>query len=362
MLLTDYAPRSALVTKTTSVLKPRFPVIDVHNHLGEILGLDWEKRPVSELLETLDRVDVKVYVDLDGGWGEPILERHLNHFKAAAPERFRVFGGVNWAAWAEQGDHFGEWAASRLRAQAERGAEGLKIWKPFGLQVKDQRGVLVSVDDERLDPVWATAGELHLPVLIHIADPVAFFTPHDQYNEHWEELLAHPDWHFPSPPYPSFESIISAFANLVARHRQTTFIGAHFGCYAENLGWVGQLMDRCPNFYVDISERIAELGRQPYSARRFFLRYADRIMFGLDLGPNMQAYRIYFRFLETDDEYFNYSVNPIPDEGRWYIYGLFLPDDVLEKIYYRNAERVILSTRNSSASNRVSEASAADKV
>ncbi len=342
MLLTDFRPRPALVSQVTTLTKPRFPMIDAHNHLGESFGGGWSNRPVAELLDVLDQADVRVYVDLDGGWGEDILQQRLDKFKAAAPERFRIFGGVDWSAWPEQGDRFGEWAADRLRAQAARGAEGLKIWKPFGLHVCDQHGALVGVDNHRLDPLWATAGELDLPVLIHVADPVAFFDPLDETNERWEELQAHPDWHFPSPPFPALMTLMNQFANLVARHPQTTFIGAHVGCYAENLGWVGQLLDRCPNFYIDISARISELGRQPYTARRFFLQYADRILFGTDAGPDLETYRVYYRFLESDDEYFNYNPHGLPGQGRWSIYGLYLPDKVLAKVYYRNATQVLL--------------------
>src|SRR4051812_29785038 len=260
MLLTEFRPRPALVTKATEVPQPRFPVIDAHNHLSAEFGGGWDARPVEELLAVLDAADVRVFVDLDGGWGEAVLHRHLDKFKTAAPDRFRVFGGVDWAAWPEHGDGFGEWAAARLREQARRGAEGLKIWKPFGLHVRDQHGTLVAVDDARLDPLWATAGELRLPVLIHVADPVAFFDPLDATNERWEELHGHPDWHFPSPPFPPFLSILEALANVIARHPGTDFVGAHVGCYAENLGWVGALLDRCPNFYIDISARLAELG------------------------------------------------------------------------------------------------------
>lgn len=345
MLLTDYRPQPALTTRITAIARPRFPVIDAHNHLGDEFGGGWSHRPVEELLAALDEANVRIYVDLDGGWGEEILHHRLDKFKAAAPERFCFFGGVNWAAWPEHGDRFGEWAAARLRAQAAQGAQGLKIWKPFGLHVRDHHRRPVAVDDSRLDPLWATAGELGLPVLIHVADPVAFFRPLDATNERWEELHTHPDWHFPSPLFPAFETIVNGLANLVAHHPQTIFIGAHVGCYAENLAWVGQLLDLCPNFYVDISARIGELGRQPYTARRFFLRYADRILFGTDVGPDLKTYRLYYRFLETDDEYFNYSGDEIPDQGRWYIYGLFLPDEVLAKVYYQNAKRVLkLST------------------
>lgn len=342
MQLPEYKPHPKLVVPQTTVLKPRYPVIDAHNHLNDEFGGGWDKRPVAELLAVLDEAEVRIFVDLDGGWGEDVLHRHLDQFKAAAPERFVVFGGVNWSAWAEHGDRFGEWAAARLREQVTRGAQGLKIWKPFGLEVHDQHGALVAVNDARLDPLWATAGELNLPVVIHVADPVAFFDPLDATNERWEELQVNPDWQFPSPPFPAFMTILNDLADLVARHPQTTFVGAHVGCYAENLAWVAQLMDRCPNFYVDISARIAELGRQPYSARRFFIQYADRILFGTDEAPNLETYRLHYRFLETADEYFPYSTETPPPQGRWNIYGLYLPDEVLLKVYSRNAERVIL--------------------
>ncbi|MBN1963686.1 MAG: amidohydrolase family protein [Anaerolineae bacterium] len=340
LLLRDYQPQPKLSVLETVVEAPRFPVIDAHNHLGQ-LDIDWNARPLAALLDWLDAAHVRVFVDLDGGWGEDILHRHLDRFKAAAPERFIHYGGVDWSQWMEHGDRFGEWAAEQLRAQVARGAQGLKMWKNLGLEIRDQRGDLVPVDDARLDPVWAVAGELGIPVTIHIADPVAFFDPLDARNERWEELYAHPDWQFPAPPFPPFLDVVNALARVVERHPETVFVGAHVGCYAENLAWVGSLLDRAPNFYVDISARIAELGRQPYTARRFFLRYADRIVFGTDLPPDPAMYRIHYRFLETLDEYFDYSLDPTPPQGRWMIYGLGLPDDVLRKVYYDNAARLL---------------------
>ena len=280
------------------------------------------------------------YVDLDGGWGEDILDDRLRRFKALRPERYRVFGGVNWSLWPEEGDAFGEKSAKRLRAQAARGAEGLKIWKPFGLSVRDHTGALARVDDPRLDPIWATAGELNLPVLIHVADPVAFFDPINGENERWDELQSNPEWSFPSPPFPPFIDILEGFANLVRRHPKTTFIGAHVACYAENLAWVSALMDECPNLMIDFSARIAELGRVPFTARDFMIRYASRILFGTDAGPDVETWATYARFLETRDEYFSYSSDPVPPQGRWMIYGLHLPKDVLQAIYHDNAARL----------------------
>jgi predicted TIM-barrel fold metal-dependent hydrolase len=341
MLLENFHPRSKLVTKTTVVDKPKFLVIDAHNHLAAPFGGGWDQKPLGELLDLLDEAGVTHYVDLDGGWGEEILERHLDYFKNAAPDRFQIFGGVDWSKWQEMGNAFPDWAAKRLRAQKERGAQGLKIWKPLGLHVRDQNGRLVDVDDERLIPIWETAGELKLPILIHVADPVAFFDPVDETNERWEEIGEHPDWAFTSPPFPPFMHILNGLRNLVRRHRDTTFIGAHVGCYAENLGWVGEMLDECPNFYIDISARLGELGRQPYTARKFFIQYQDRILFGSDMSPDLDAYRLYYRFLETDDEYFNYNTSEVPMQGRWYVCGLYLPDDVLKKVYSENAKKVL---------------------
>ena len=341
MLLENFRPRSKLVTKITLVDKPRFPVIDAHNHLKEPFGGGWDKKPLSELLDRLDEAGVTHFIDLDGGWGEEILFAHLKYFKEAAPERFQIFGGMDWSRWEGMGNGFPEWAASRLKVQKDAGAQGLKIWKEFGLRVKDDKGQVVKVDDARLDPIWETAAQLGLPVLIHVADPVAFFDPIDEMNERWEELGQHPDWAFTSPPFPSFLAIMDGLKNLVARHPRTTFIGAHVGCYGENLNWVGQMLDDCQNYYIDISARIGELGRQPYTARKFFIRYQDRILFGLDMGPDLDAYRLSYRFLETDDEYFNYNVGEIPQQGRWYVHGLYLPDDVLKKVYLENAKRVL---------------------
>lgn len=339
--LKDFKPKSKLVSAITEIDNPRFPVVDAHNHLGETFGGGWVNRPVSELVDVLDEAGVDLLVDLDGGWGEEHLYRHLDHFKAQAPNRFMHFGGVDWGKWLQHGDRFGKWAAKQFHSQVERGAQGLKIWKGLGLSVRDQNDKLVPVDDERLIPLWEMAAHLDVPVLIHVADPVAFFDPLDPTNERWEELQDYPDWHFPSPPYPAFIQIMDQLATLVKRHPQTNFIGAHVGCYAENLAWVGGLLDQAPNLYVDIAARISELGRQPYTARRFFINYADRILFGMDMEADVAMYRLHYRFLESEDEYFDYSFEEIPPSGRWRIYGLNLPDRVLEQVYTLNAKKVL---------------------
>ena len=208
----------------------------------------------------------------------------------------------------------------------------------------------MAVDDPRLDPLWAAAAELDLPVLIHIADPIAFFEPLDATNERWEELHGHPDWHFwppqpagdaGAPGFPRFDALLAAFGRLVARHPATTFVGAHVGCAAEDLALVGAMLDANPNFSVDIAARLGELGRQPYTSRAFFLRYADRILFGVDMAPDPDLYAIHYRFLETFDESFDYDTDDVPGQGRWQIHGIGLPEDVLRKVYRDNARRVL---------------------
>jgi hypothetical protein len=275
------------------------------------------------------------------GWrlGEEILREHLDYLAPRAA-RFQVFGGVNWSRWAELGDGFAEFAARRLAVQKGWGARGLKIWKALGLHVRDQHGALVRVDDMRLDPIWETAGSLGLPVMLHIADPLAFFEAIDETNERWEELERHPEWTFTSPPFPPFLDILDDFKRLVLRHPHTTFIGAHVGCYAENLAWVGDLLDQAPNFYVDISARIGELGRQPYSARRFccvtptgFSRVDDARRWMAIAWP-----------IASLKATMNTSITVLvksPSRDAGMFCGVFLPEDVLLKIYRANALRLL---------------------
>ena len=352
--LLDWVPRSELVLPVTHVPRARFPAIDAHNHLGAAFGGGWDTRPVSALVDVLDAAQISRVVDLDGGFGAALLERHLDHFKAAAPERFSIFGGVDWSRWAEDGARFGERAAAALRAQAARGAEGLKVWKDLGLHVRDEHGARVPVDDPRLDPIWVTCAELRWPVTIHVADPKAFFRPLDPSNERYDELARHPEWHFGRPGFPSFDALMGEWSRLVARHPDTIFIGAHVGNCAEDLGWVSALLDRSPNLYVDVGARFAELGRQPNAARRFFAAHADRVLFGLDHPPSPKGYARAFRFFESDDDWFNPTPWPeepepvVPAQGRWYVSGLALPEPTLAALYADNAGRALAGLRPAS--------------
>jgi predicted TIM-barrel fold metal-dependent hydrolase len=348
--LVDYRPRSELRVRWAGApSRPSIPAIDAHNHLGPTpFSEGWDRRASAELATALDGSNIAAIVDLDGGWGDA-LRRELDHW-APLGDRVAVFAGLDYRMWAGRPD-FGEVEAARLRDAASAGALGLKVWKLLGLRARDRAGRLVAVDDPRLDPLWATAGALHLPVTIHVADPIAFFEPLDAANERYEELCAHPDWHFwptreRSRPdqhgYPPFDELIDALEAVVARHPETTFIGAHVGCAAEDLERVGRMLASYPNWYVDIAARIAELGRQPYSTRDFILRWPDRVLFGTDAAPDPAAWAVYARFLETRDESFPYGPDGGPgSQGRWQIHGLGLPKEVLRAVYSHNARRLI---------------------
>jgi predicted TIM-barrel fold metal-dependent hydrolase len=337
LLAKDYQPRSELVVPAHFVPRSKFPVIDAHNHVT-YPGFGWDLQDMPRMLHELDELNVATIVNLSGEWGDT-LERNIEVLDRAYPGRFITYCNLDFSGFGTPG--WTDRTAKQVLADVRAGARGLKIYKELGLNHRDETGKLISPDDPRLDDVWDAAGEAGIPVTIHVADPVAFFRPLDQHNERWDELHAFPDWHFYGPQFPSFESLIGALYRVIERHPKTNFITAHVGCYPENLGFVSQMMDRYPNFYTDISARIAELGRAPYSAREWFIKYQDNILFGTDIHPSAAMYQTHFRFLETADEYFSYEPSsPIPPQGRWQVYGLYLPDAVLKKVYHDNAVRL----------------------
>ncbi|HJN02929.1 MAG: amidohydrolase family protein [Nitrospinota bacterium] len=332
-VLKDYHPMTTLVTEKHLISKAKYPVVDVHTHFG------LDQNPEA-ILGSMDALGVKRVVNLSGGWGEK-LNKILQKFKNYAPERFIIMCNIDFSRIDET--DFGEKVSAFLEEAHSKGAEGLKIFKSLGLSIKDKSGKIVPVDDPRLDSIWAKAGELGMPVLIHVADPTAFFHPIDRFNERWLQLKRHPSWSFDGNEFPSKDSILKQRNNVLAKHRNTLFIGPHIGSSAEDLKYLSELLDKYSNFYVDISGRVAELGRQPYLARKFFIKYQDRILFGTDRYPGKTVqprYSIYYRFLETADEYFDYYKHPFPPTGEWKIYGIFLPNKVLRKVYYENSEKI----------------------
>lgn len=338
--LKDWEPRSMMVTKVSVREKPLYPVIDVHNHLGG--GKDrLTEAVVKKYLTEMDEAGVKTVVNLDGGWGDRLKET-LTALDEAHPGRFLTFALVNFEGIDDDG--WSKREAERLEEGFKAGAKGLKFHKSFGLTHRYKDGKLVTVDDAKLDPIWEACAKHGRPVVIHIADPAAFFTPLDRFNERWHELNQNPGWLFHGDKFPKRQDLLNQLHRVIAKHPKTTFINTHFGNNAEDLASVADKLDKYPNMYVDIDARISELGRQPFATHKFFLKYQDRILFGTDTTPKRDAFRIYYRFLETEDEYFDCSASH-HRQGFWNIYGINLPSEVLDKVYRKNAERILFGLK-----------------
>jgi predicted TIM-barrel fold metal-dependent hydrolase len=289
----------------------------------------------------MDTWGVEAIVNLDGMWGDD-LEANLDRYDRAHPGRFATF-----AQWDRRWFELDAWEeiAAQMRDAFNRGARGLKVWKDLGLHLQDNAGSLVMPDDLRLEPVWDAVAAADVPVTIHVADPIAFFEPLDARNERLEELLANPDWWFGDRArFPAFEAIVESLESLIARRSDVTWIGAHVLCCAEDLSWVGRMLDTYPNVYADVAARIAELGRVPRATRELIVRHPDRFLFGTDaFPPDGEVYAVHRRFFETGDEHFPYDSDPdeVPSQGRWTISGLELPPDVLERVYSTNVKRLL---------------------
>jgi predicted TIM-barrel fold metal-dependent hydrolase len=348
--LEEYAPKSMLHLPETHVPRARFPLIDFHTHItggdpnGSKIRFDIDP---ADCLTVMDRKNIQTMVDLTGSYGDGLREAQ-RRLQEAHPGRFVVFTEPAWIKASDR--NYAKFQADQIESDHKAGAKGLKVLKTLGLYLREAGSQkLVRIDDARFDPMWETAGALKMPVAIHVSDPEAFFLPIDRFNERWEELHAHPDWSFHGRDFPGNRDLQEARRNVMRRHPRTQFVCLHVAD-AEDLPYVSECMDSHPNMSVDIAARIGELGRQPRMARKFFDRYQDRILFGTDASGGTSypqqtfgdaLYEIYYRFLETEDEYFDYAPATVPPQGRWRIYGLGLPEQVLRKVYFENTSRLI---------------------
>ncbi len=324
-----YDPVSTLVVPEHKISKSKFPFIDVHNHQFSMPTMD-----LGTLTAEMDKLNMAVMVNLSGQSGEQI-KKSVANIKTNHPKRFIVFANIDFKGIGEDG--WSEKAAKQLEEDVKNGANGLKIYKSLGFSVKDNKGNRVTVDDSRLDLIWQKAGELKIPVLIHTADPKSFWDPMDEHNERWLELATHAGRKRADDNPAPFETLIQEQHRMFKKHPKTTFIAAHFGWYPNDLAKLSGLMDAMPNMVVEFGAVIAELGRQPKMAKAFFTKYQDRILFGKDSWVPSE-YATYFRVLETEDEYFPYHKKY---HAFWPMYGMGLSDDILKKIYYKNALRII---------------------
>lgn len=358
MTLDDYQPKSMLVVPEHPVPRARYPVIDVHTHISGFFGGKRAPDPVTpsptwqhldEIAGWMDNLNLKMLVNLTGGSGDDLV-----HNAAALAKKYgRRYVTCVEPAWTriEEPD-YPAWQADHIVRAKKAGAVGVKVTKTLGLYLRahGREGPLVKVDDPRFDPMWDQAGKLKLPVFMHIGDPDAFFTPIDRYNERWEELGHHPNWSFYGKDFPPKADLLARRNRVVERHPNTTFVGLHVANHPENLAEVSGWLRKYPNLNVEIGARLGELGRQPRQARKFFDEFQDRIMFGTDASPNESTpqqilkpamYQLYFRWLETLDEYFDYAPSPTPPQGRWRVYGIGLPDTILKKVYHNNAAKIL---------------------
>lgn len=329
MSFEEYNPKSTLVVKENIVLKAKYPFIDIHSHQFKMATQD-----LSELIASMDNMNMAVMVNLSGGSGEG-LKNMLDNINRNYPNRFVVFANVDF-----DGVGNPDWAANavnQLEQDVKNGAKGLKIYKSLGLRNNDINRNRIAIDDNRLDPIWSKCGELGIPVLIHAADPKSFWDPMDSNNERWLELKTRPRRKRSADDPAPWEQIIAEQHNMIQKHPETKFINAHMGWYANNLQKLAELLEQMPNMYVGIGAVIAELGRQPRNAQNFFITYQDRILFGKD-AYQPDEFPTYFRVLETDDEYFPYYKKY---HAFWAMYGLDLPDEVLRKVYYKNAMKLL---------------------
>ncbi|MBM3728552.1 MAG: amidohydrolase [Acidobacteria bacterium] len=354
LTLPEFVPRSMLHVQETRLERSKFPVIDFHSHLTWSDGMDGRQRvtptaPPAEVLAVMNRKNIRTMVNLTGGYGAGVAQT-VKAWDRAHPGRFITFTEPWWARTPEPG--YPKFQAAAIEQAHRDGARGIKVLKTLGLYLREnlKAGKLVKIDDPRFDPMWEAAGALKMPVAIHTSDPEAFFLPIDRHNERYEELHAHPDWSFHGRDFPSDRELQEARRRVLRRHPKTQFVCLHVA-NSENLAYVAECLDAHPNMHVEIGARIGELGRQPRTSRRFIEKYQDRVLFGTDAVPRgdeypqqvfgEKLYEIYYRFLETEDEYFDYAPAAVPPQGRWRIYGLGLPDALLRKVYNGNAARLL---------------------
>ena len=360
LALEGFQPKSMMVTGEHPVPRAKFPVIDVHTHVNWVFGRKTVVDPAAvppdvakqldQIVRWMDELNMKLMVNLTGGTAD-VLKNNIAALDRKYPGRFLNCVEPDWTRIREPG--YPQWQAEQLTRAKEAGAVGLKILKTLGLYLREniKEGSLVKIDDPRFDPMWDAAGKIGLPVFIHTGDPDAFFEPIDRFNERYEDLGNHPAWSFYGKDFPKKAELLAARNRVIAKHPKTTFVGLHVANHPENLDAVSECLRKYPNLHCEFGARLGEMGRQPRRTRKFFEEFPDRIMFGTDATPNGKDYpqqdlrpemfQCFFRWLETEDEYFNYAPVPVPPNGRWQAYGIGLPDGILKKVYHNNAAKLL---------------------
>ena len=328
MDIEEYSPKSTLVVPQNFIKKAKFPFIDVHNH-----QFDMPLKNLSKLVSEMDSLNMAFMINLSGFRGI-YLRKSLENIQNNAPTRFGLFLNIDFETIDD--DDFAEKQVALIDSEVAAGVMGLKVYKSLGLTNKDNDGNRIAVNDPRLAPVWDACGANKIPVLIHTGEPASFWNPKDKYNERWLELRQKPSRYKDPKTNPYFKAVMAEQHAIFKAHPNTIFINAHLGWMGNDLNELGKHLDKYPNVMTEIGAVLAELGRQPKRARQFFVDYQDRILFGKD-SYKVSEYYTYFRVLETEDEYFEYYRKR---HAHWRMYGLGLPDSILQKVYYKNALRL----------------------
>ena len=340
MDIEEYSPKSSLVVEENPRKSAKFPFVDVHSHQWKMPGMDF-----TNLIAEMDSLNMGYMINLSGSGfatfagNQSLMDVSLtksleNIKKQGVSNRFGVFVNIDFNKIDDP--DFGTNNVEIIKDAVKQGVIGLKVYKNLGLNLRDNSGGRVKVDDKRLNPIWEICGELNIPVLIHSGEPSPFFDPIDKYNERWLHARQKPQSFRNSDEYPSFDEVMQEQYNMFKKNPKTTFINAHLGWYGNDLDKMSAQLDDLPNVYTEIGAVIAELGRQPIRARKFFVEHQDRVLFGKDTYKKSE-FDVYFRILETSDEYFDYYRKR---HAHWKMYGLNLPDSILKKLYYKNARKL----------------------
>ena len=329
--ITEYKPKSRLIVAEHPTPRAKYPVVDIHSHQPAPISPERYK----EVVAAMDKLNLRVLVNLSGGSGEKLRQSIAAIRNSPYPDRMVLFANIDFRSGVGPG--FGLKAAAQLEEDVKAGALGLKIFKELGLRIKKTDGTRLHLDDPELDPIWAKCGELKIPVLIHTAEPAPFFDPIDFSNERWLEEALYPDRRYQDPSFPRFEELLGERDRMFEKHKNTTFIAAHMGYLSNDLARFSKFLDAHPNVYPETAAVLAEYGRQPRTARAFFIKYQDKILFGKD-SFQPDEYPYYWRTFETGDEYFDYYRDY---HAFWKLYGMELPDEVLKKLYYKNALKLV---------------------
>ena len=340
MDIEEYSPKSSLVVEENPRNSAKFPFVDVHSHQWKMPVMDF-----ANLIAEMDSLNMGYMINLSGSGfaafagNQKLMDITLtesleNVKKQGVSNRFGVFVNVDFNKIDDE--DFAKNNVEIIKDAVAQGVVGLKVYKNLGLNLKDNSGERVKVDDIRLNPIWEICGELNIPVLIHSGEPSPFFDHIDKHNERFLHARQKPQSFRNSDEYPSFDEVMQEQYNMFKNNPNTTFINAHLGWYGNDLDKMSAQLDDLPNVYTEIGAVIAELGRQPIRARKFFVEHQDRVLFGKDTYKKSE-FDVYFRILETSDEYFDYYRKR---HAHWKMYGLNLPDSILKKLYYKNARKL----------------------